>query len=207
MERETTMTIKNLVFDVNGVLFSFNPIKLFIETRMNPVNVIWLIKAGRSKQFRDLNKGLYQSKKDMIEKCPDAFPASEKRAWKVFSTRWNECFYPNKKTVELMKELSNKYNVYILSNVDPDEKANILKTDFFKVARGSVFSCDVGCMKPEADIFRIFLEKYQLKPEECLFIDDKAYNTRAAEKLGFETVTFLTYRQGEKQIRNKLKKG
>ena len=38
--------------------------------------------------------------------------------------------------------------------------------------------------------FSIFLNKYNLKAEECLFIDDKDYNIEAAKKLNFKAEVF-----------------
>ena len=44
--------------------------------------------------------------------------------------------------------------------------------------------------KPNQAIFEILLERYQLKPKECLFIDDNSENTKAAATLGISTITF-----------------
>ena len=52
---------------------------------------------------------------------------------------------------------------------------------FFKYFDGGIISAEVKCSKPDVRIFRIFLEKYNLVSEECLYIDDIAINVQAAE--------------------------
>ena len=59
--------------------------------------------------------------------------------------------------------------------------------DFFN---GIVLSSDIHILKPNEDIFKYILNKYNLKAEECLFIDDKDYNIEAAKKLNFKAEVF-----------------
>jgi len=51
-------------------------------------------------------------------------------------------------------------------------------------------SGDAGFKKPDHKIYRIMLDRLSLPPEECLFVDDRAVNIKAAGELGFDTVTF-----------------
>ncbi|HEM3612727.1 TPA: HAD-IA family hydrolase, partial [Streptococcus suis] len=41
-------------------------------------------------------------------------------------------------------------------------------------------------MKPNIDIYQVLLEKYDLSPKECLFLDDIEQNVEAAESLGIK---------------------
>lgn len=57
---------------------------------------------------------------------------------------------------------------------------------FFDVV---IFSCDVGYIKPEKEIFEITLEKLNEKPENCVFIGDGGSNELAAAKeIGFTSI-------------------
>jgi len=49
-------------------------------------------------------------------------------------------------------------------------------------------SCYVGLRKPEEGIYRLALEVTQRMPEECCFVDDRALNLEAAERLGMHTI-------------------
>jgi putative hydrolase of the HAD superfamily len=55
-----------------------------------------------------------------------------------------------------------------------------------------VFSCDVKCIKPDAQIYVECLKLLGVKPEQSLFIDDRAVNVEAAEKLGMHGYVFTT---------------
>jgi putative hydrolase of the HAD superfamily len=52
-----------------------------------------------------------------------------------------------------------------------------------------VFSCDVGWVKPEPEIFNACLDKLELSAEECVFVGDGGSGELvAAKELGFHTV-------------------
>ena len=44
--------------------------------------------------------------------------------------------------------------------------------------------------KPGKQIFQILFNRYDLNPQECLFIDDSAANTATAAGFGVKTITF-----------------
>ena len=46
------------------------------------------------------------------------------------------------------------------------------------------------CIKPDDKIYRILLERYNLKPEESVFIDDSIPNLKGAERQGIHTYHF-----------------
>jgi len=50
-------------------------------------------------------------------------------------------------------------------------------------------SHEIRLRKPNTDTFEFVLSENNLNPEECLFIDDTAENTRTAETLGLHTWT------------------
>ena len=42
-------------------------------------------------------------------------------------------------------------------------------------------------VKPDREIYDLILNRYHLKPEECLFIDDLEPNVKAAQAVGINT--------------------
>ena len=58
-------------------------------------------------------------------------------------------------------------------------------------------------MKPDEKIYRLLLDKYDLKPEETLFIDDIAENIEAAGKIGIDTIHLTDYNALSDRLRNK----
>ncbi|NHF74339.1 HAD-IA family hydrolase [Paracoccus xiamenensis] len=55
-----------------------------------------------------------------------------------------------------------------------------------------VVSGQVGMVKPDPAIFRLFCDRADLAPQDCLFIDDSAANCAGAESIGMQAVHFTT---------------
>jgi len=51
---------------------------------------------------------------------------------------------------------------------------------------GFVASSDYNVIKPEKEIYNILYEKFSLKPEECIFIDDVQKNIDGAIATGMD---------------------
>lgn len=63
-----------------------------------------------------------------------------------------------------------------------------------------VSSCHSGIAKPDRGIYEVLLQKLGVKPSECLFVDDKAENIRAAEQLGIKGILF----EGKEKLEQEL---
>ena len=67
-----------------------------------------------------------------------------------------------------------------------------MKDRIFSWFRGttnsSVTSGDVNLIKPEIAIYELAISRFNLTPEETVFVDDKKENIDAAKKLNFITV-------------------
>lgn len=90
-----------------------------------------------------------------------------------------------------IKKLSEEkdYQLILLSNTNEIHidwvKDNVpFFDDFRKCFDAFYLSHEINFRKPDAEIYQFVLEKHQLKPEECLFIDDTKENTDAAAALG-----------------------
>lgn len=96
--------------------------------------------------------------------------------------------------------------VYILSNYARRtyEMTRTNGLDFLPLADGAVFSFETGYTKPEKEIYHIIMEKYGLKPQECLFIDDNADNLKYPKELGWSTITFHTFAQVQEELQKKI---
>lgn len=92
-------------------------------------------------------------------------------------------------------------NIYYITNITssyPDRKQSAI----YRYFDGGVASCEVGVNKPNLEIYKILLKKYNLRAQNCVFIDDKFQNVEAAKKLGFRGIVFA---QGETDLEAELK--
>ena len=87
---------------------------------------------------------------------------------------------------ELLAELKAKgYGIYLLSDYPECFEYNWGKfADFFQIFDGRGVSYELHSRKRERTAFPLMLERYDLKAEECYFVDDLYLNTDAATECG-----------------------
>ena len=99
---------------------------------------------------------------------------------------WMHILRPRRRMQTLVEQLKQHgYCVYYLSNIPEDVLALLMERDFKGLFDGGVASCEVQVNKPDPQIYKALLKKYQLKASECVFIDDRLENVQAAFALGF----------------------
>ena len=110
---------------------------------------------------------------------------------KVEEVIWNWPSYIDiyREVFPVLSELKKKgHRIFVLSNTSKvfydllEEQLSPLK----ELLDGFVLSCDIKAIKPDLAMFKEILDKYQLDPANCIFLDDIEDNTSAAEKLGIK---------------------
>lgn len=96
-----------------------------------------------------------------------------------------------------VRELKAKgYRVWYLSNFS--RKAERECGDalaFIPYMDGGILSWKDKMIKPDPGIYRLLLDRYRLRPEECVFIDDTPVNIQAAEEQGIHGIVFRSREQ------------
>jgi FMN phosphatase YigB (HAD superfamily) len=90
------------------------------------------------------------------------------------------------------RRLRPDYQMALLSNATLSYEQRWLEFGLFELFNVVVNSARVGMAKPDPEIYRLTLDWLGRAPDECLFIDDKPRNTRAAEALGIPSIAFTT---------------
>ena len=99
--------------------------------------------------------------------------------------------------------LQRGFKVYFLSNVNSiDLKYDKEAFEIFKFIDGAVYSAEVRCAKPEKECYEALLNKYNLVPEECIFIDDNLANIEMAKKLKINSVLFDNLERVKNEVEN-----
>lgn len=138
---------------------------------------------------------------DLIAEYPEFEPEL-----RIFSEH-----YPDLITGEIsgMKELLKKlkaegFKLYGLSNWCSKVYITMEQYDIFKLLDGYIVSSEVHKIKPEPGIYQCLFERFDLKPEECFFADDKEENVEASKKEGMPAVVFKNAEQFETELRKLL---
>jgi putative hydrolase of the HAD superfamily len=105
--------------------------------------------------------------------------------------RFRDCFrnIPDANVAVLQKLRSTGVKLALLSNAD------VMDMEAYRGSRLEgcfdieVFSCDVGCVKPEPEIYRLCLERLGLAAADCIFVGDGGSNELdGAKAVGLRTV-------------------
>ena len=93
------------------------------------------------------------------------------------------------------------YKTYVLSNMSQYcyEQA-ICKHDFLHEFDGQVYSYQVKAAKPEPEIYNYLLNEYNLRAEDCLFIDDLEHNINAAKECGIRGIICSNHENVVKEL-------
>lgn len=114
--------------------------------------------------------------------------------------------------VDLINELSKRYNLYVLSNNNPI-CWRISQRMFDELSENSVgelfekifLSFKMNLSKPGREIFLKMLQEAQITPQESLFIDDAPANIETAKSLGFNTLFYDVEKNLAEELEKALK--
>lgn len=185
--------IKNVIFDFGNVLVEYNIKEFMAKKGMSPDMIKRILKASIMGPFWDeFDRGAI-SEEEAIAGFLSIDPEIENELHIVFD---NITGMLTKRdfAIPWVKELKAAgYNVYYLSNYSKkafDECADSI--GFIEYMDGGIVSHRELMVKPNPDIYRLLIDRYQLVPEECVFIDDTPANVDVAKELGMEGIVFCS---------------
>ena len=92
---------------------------------------------------------------------------------------------------DLIEDLKKAgYGVYLLSNAGINHREYWPRVPGNGLFDGLLVSAEVGCIKPEREIYKLLIERFDLVPEESVFIDDLPLNVEAATRWGMRGIVF-----------------
>ena len=184
--------IKNVIFDFGNVLIDWNPAYLFLPYFDGDVEkcTYFTEHICNREWFTRMDRG------ESMDKCVAELQATYPEyadAVAMFRDRWFEmCNGEIPGMLELILDLKSKgVGVYGLTNW-PAETFVEARRRFKTIANidNIVVSSFVKLAKPEPAIYQQLLTRYDLKPEECVFIDDRKDNVDAAIALGMSGIVY-----------------
>ena len=184
--------MKNLIFDMGGVLITYDP--EYFLTRACIVDsedrALLMAAVFRSPEWGMLDKGTL----DEAGLEPIALSKLPERLHDVAREliyNWYRPLEPIPGMAELIADFKARgLGIYLLSNtstVQPVYWPDIPGSGLFD---GMVVSALEKRVKPEPEIFRLLLDRYGLKAEDCVFIDDMQKNVDAARAVGMKGIRF-----------------
>lgn len=193
--------IKNIVFDISNVLAPFRMKEFLLEKGFDEIMIKRLYKASAMTPYWvEFEKGLISESKviDAFVKCDPEIEKELHLAFDSVNGIMGEYDY-SVGWIEALKKAG--YGVYCITNFTPAGYYQCYdKISFVEKMDGSIFSFKEGYVKPEPEIYKLLLDRYALKAEESVFIDDTEANVRGAEALGFKGIVFKGYEDAVQKL-------
>lgn len=198
--------IKTVVFDIGKVLigFEWNDYMRSLFDDETAERVTRAMFGSRS--WHELDRAVL-SEDEIVELFHNAEPEYKNEIDEAFE-RVGECVERRDWVIPLIDSIKERgYQVLFLSNMSEHVIAsNPGAYDFTEHMDGGIYSYEVHSIKPESRIYESLFEKYGLKPEECLFIDDTPANVYEAKKLGMKAIIYTDPEQVKAAIDQALTK-
>lgn len=177
--------IKNIVFDIGGVLIEYEYSFYANKISMPQLKEIEKI-IVKEPQWREYLNGKLKVG-ELVRYLENKYPTRKKEIniW-LGKEYQKEFIFLIEENIKILQELKQMhYNIYLLSNLTK-ETFEILEEQYqiTKRVTGAIYSYQENCSKPDKKIYQILLERYQLNPKETLFIDDAKKNVEVAQALG-----------------------
>jgi len=200
---DNKLILKNVVFDLGGVLIDWNPRYLYRKLIPNEAKMEDFLGRVINEEWsrkEDLGLALTETVRESSQKYPN-----ETHLIEAYQQRWPETLGGEiVKTVAILKTLKQRQiNLYALTNWSSETfhhaKSNFsFLDDFLDI----VVSGEEKVIKPDPEIYKILLNRNKLKAEESVFIDDRLDNVKGAEAVGMYGLHFTS----PENLRLELKK-
>ena len=192
-KKNSAPDIKNIIFDLGGVLIDWNPdyvfLKVFKGDKLKLKEFYEKVCTFEWNENQDAGYPLDKATEERIK----IFPEHEDQI-RMYYGKWEEMIGGEiKEVVTILQNLvrENKFRVLALTNWSAETFPIALKKfDFLHLFEGIVVSGTEKTRKPFSDIYEIILNRYNLIANESIFIDDNIRNIKAANKFGIKTIHF-----------------
>jgi len=181
-----------VVFDIGGVLLDWDPRflyrKLFTEDERAMEAFLSDVCTVEWNERQDAGRPFAEAHAELVPRHPDKAHLIE-----AFGNRFDEMIAgPIEGAVEILADLKRAgVPRYALTNWSaetfPPAQARF---EFLAWFDGIVVSGEEGMIKPDPRIFRVLLERYRIRADEAVFVDDNPANAAAAEALGIHGIHF-----------------
>ena len=196
------MKVENVIFDFGGVLVNWNPRYLYrdyFQDESAMENFLHTVCTDEWNVEQDRGRTLAEGTRLLQDKFPEFHALIQ-----LYYDQWEVMLHGDiPETVSLLYQLKEKYNIYGLTNWSAETITIAYERfAFFKEFDGIVVSGEEKLIKPDQKLYHLLLDRYNLKAENTIFIDDNLKNIKAAEELGMIAIHFKSSGQLETELQS-----
>lgn len=186
--------IKNIILDIGGIFvddgakkYQDQKYKEKLNLPFEEIKLIGKIAFGTS--FNECllgNKTIKNHISDVIKEVPKY---KNELIYMLDPTLYSETYPIIEEVLQYIYLLKDKgYKIYFLSNttLEAYEPIEDILDDF----DGGIYSFQEHLIKPDKEIYRRIIDRYNLVKEECVFFDDNVENVKSANEFGLKSYVF-----------------
>jgi len=183
------MAVQKFLFDLGNVFFDWNPERVLKPIFNDDEKMNFFIK-NISFPLLDTRCDAGITIEVAVNDAVKKFPNFEKEIKLYYPNHGNMVGGFFQKTVDIFYKVKNlNYPCYVLSNWSAETYEGMEETyPFLKDFDGKIISGRDFLIKPDPAIYELAISRFDLIPEETLFIDDRLDNIQAAQNLNFQTI-------------------
>jgi 2-haloacid dehalogenase len=186
------MAIKNIVFDLGGVLVDWNPKYLYEKIFASEEQVDHFLSNICTVQW-NAQQDAGRTMQEATERLVKEFPGYEPEI-RAYYHRWTEMFSGHiQGSLDILKELKerNHYRLLALTNWSGETFPTAKRLfPFLSWFEGIVVSGEERMIKPDHRLYKVLFDRYMVAPHDSLFIDDSLPNVFVARELGMTAIHF-----------------
>jgi putative hydrolase of the HAD superfamily len=194
--------IKTIVFDIGNVLTSFRWEEYLKDCGYDEETIRRVGNATvRSGIWQEWDR-CAREEEDFIRDFLKRDPGVEKEILDFFE-HYKDWVWEYDYAADLIQRLkANGYQVYLLSNYSKNGFLYLSESfKFHQYVDGEIISYQVKHIKPEPEIYEDLIRKYDIIPEEAVFLDDMQANLEGAKPFGFHTIRFTGLEKALEELR------
>lgn len=178
--------MKNIIFDLGNVVINTDYNKIINNFTNKEEEKEFILNDVIKSPYYELGDTGFIEIEDQIDLINDYTNNKYPELVKDFLLNYIKYKTWNGDILDILKKLKeNGYKLYVLSNISDYVYKNF-KEILESLFDGIVVSYEIHKVKPNEAIYKYLLNKYNLNPEDSLFIDDREVNIKTANILGIK---------------------
>lgn len=156
----------------------------------------WEEYAENNELYNERARGKIKNEREIIDKIVNPMPyqITEIQKQKILEKREERIkkalFIVDKKILDTLRKIRMRgFKLGIISNADVIDIKYWNDSPLSELFDLALFSCDVGMIKPETEIYQLAMNKLEVTPEESIFVGDGGSNELyGAQSAGMKTI-------------------
>ena len=201
--------MRNIIFDFGNVLVEWHPEQIYTEYFGDEAKAWWFLRHVADNEWRgrvDAGESTMELTAELVGRFPEYKEAIELFNQRYFDMLTGEVPGMRDLLTGLLSYSSPtaerrapspvsgeepRYQIYGLTNWSMETFPEARRRfGILQMIDRYVVSAQERLIKPDPRLFKVLLDRYGLKAEECTFVDDNPDNVAAARKMGMKGIVF-----------------